>query len=136
MHGMGEGDEPEGLARLRQARERIAAALAGIAQGAEALASRAAEAPNPSELDRLRAELEEERLANAQLEERIRTLRERERERAAAGEDTARAEVARLSAELEAARGEIARLSAEAEARRREVEAVLAELVPLVEEAR
>ena len=114
---VGAGD----LGDLLEARRRIVAAFEGIAAGAEALAARAAEA---DELDRLRAELEEERVVNAQLEERIRALRDRDTGRAAL-----EGEVSRLSAEL-------ASLRAEREAHRGELDAVLAELIPLVEGAR
>lgn len=114
---VGAGD----LGDLLEARRRIVAAFEGIAAGAEALAARAAEA---EELDRLRAELEDERTANAQLEERIRTLRERDGARAALEE-----EVSRL-------RAEVVELRAAREAERSELDAVLSELIPLVEDAR
>jgi hypothetical protein len=109
------------LGDLLEARRRIVAAFEGIAAGAEALAARAAEA---SEIDRLRAEIEEERVVNAQLQERVRALREREAGRAALEEELARA------------RAEIAELRAARDAQRGEIDAVLSELIPLVEEAR
>lgn len=114
---VGAGD----LGDLLEARRRIVAAFEDIAAGAEALAARAAEA---DELDRLRAELEEERVVNAQLQERIRTLRDRDGSRSAL-ED----EVARL-------RAEVVELRAAREAERGELDAVLSELIPLVEDAR
>ena len=114
---VGSGD----LGDLLEARRRIVAAFEDIAAGAEALAARAAEA---EELDRLRQELEEERVVNAQLQERIRALRERESGRAPLEE-----EVSRL-------RRELAELRAQREAERSELDAVLSELIPLVEEAR
>ena len=118
MHGMeADGD---GIARLRGARERMAAAFSAIAAGAGAVAARA-------ELDRLRAELEEERIANAQLQERVRALKERAPDAA---------DSRRLEEELSLARAEIARLREEAARDRDEIEAILRELVPLVEEAR
>jgi predicted nucleic acid-binding Zn-ribbon protein len=127
MHGT-EGNE-DAMARLRAARERVSAALSAIAVGTEALASRAAQAPDPAELDRLRAELDEERTANAQLQERIRALRER----GAGGDDS---QSRQLEQELAQARDEIARLRAAAEREREEIESVLRELAPIVEEAR
>jgi chromosome segregation ATPase len=109
------------LGDLLEARRRIVAAFEGIAAGAEALAARAAEA---DELDRLRAELEEERTVNAQLQERIRALRDRE-----TGRTTLEEEVSRL-------RSELAALMAARDSQRAELDAILAELIPLVEEAR
>ncbi len=109
------------LGDILEARRRIVAAFEGIAAGAEALATVAAQA---AELDRIRAELEDERLANAQLQERIRALREREASRTAQDE-----ELARLQTELND-------LKAARETERGEIDAVLEELIPLVEEAR
>ena len=109
------------LGDLLEARRRIVAAFEGIAAGAEALAARAAEA---EELDRLRAELEEERVVNAQLQERVRSLRDRDSGRAA------------LEGEIERLRAELSDLRAQRETERGELDAVLAELIPLVEEAR
>jgi hypothetical protein len=116
MDDAGLGD----LGDVLEARRRIVAAFEGIAAGAEALAAVAAQA---AELDRLRGELEDERLANAQLQERIRALREREGSRAAQEE-----ELARLRAEL-------ADLRATRDAERGEIDAVLEELIPLIQEA-
>ena len=109
------------LGDLMEARRRIVAAFEGIAAGAEALAACAAEA---EELDRLRADLEEERVVNAQLQERIRSLRDRDTGRAAL-----EGEIARLQGELNA-------LRAAREAEKGELDAILLELIPLVEEAR
>lgn len=114
---VGAGD----LGDLLEARRRIVAAFEGIAAGAEALAARAEKA---DEIDHLRLELEEERVVNAQLQERVRALRDRDQGRAALEE-----EVSRL-------RGEVAELRAEREAEKAEIDAVLSELIPLVEEAR
>ncbi|EYD76243.1 hypothetical protein Rumeso_02167 [Rubellimicrobium mesophilum DSM 19309] len=116
MDDAGLGD----LGDILEARRRIVAAFEGIASGAEALAAVAAQA---AELDRLRGELEDERLANAQLEERVRALREREGSRAT------------LEVELSRLRAELADLKASREAERGEIDAVLSELIPLVEEA-
>jgi septal ring factor EnvC (AmiA/AmiB activator) len=114
---VGAGD----LGDLLEARRRIVAAFEGIAAGAEALAARAADA---DELDRVRAELMDERVVNAQLQERLKVLRDRESGRAALEE-----EIARLRAELTEVR-------AAREADRRELDALLTELLPIVEEAR
>ena len=94
------------LGDVLEARRRIVAAFEGIAAGAEALAAVAAQA---AELDRLRGELEDERLANAQLQERIRALREREGSRADQEEELARlrAELADLKSRRDAEQGEI-----------------------------
>ena len=116
MDDAGLGD----LGDVLEARRRIVAAFEGIAAGAEALAAMAAQA---AELDHLRSELEDERLANAQLQERIRALREREGSRADLEEELARA------------RAELADLKAAREAEQGEIDAVLKELIPLVEEA-
>lgn len=116
MDDAGLGD----LGDVLEARRRIVAAFEGIAAGAEALASVAAQA---SEIERLRAELEEERLVNAQLQERVRALRERE-----AGRSPLEEEIARLRAEM-------ADIRSAREAERGEIDAVLKELIPLVEEA-
>ncbi len=113
----GSGD----LGDLLEARRRIVAAFEGIAGGAEALAAQAATA---ADMERLRAELDDERVVNAQLEERVRALRERETDRAALEE-----EVTRLRAEVET-------LRAARDAERGEIDAVLSELIPIVEEAR
>ena len=113
------------LGDLLEARRRIVAAFEGIAAGAEALAARAAEA---EELERLRAELEDERTVNAQLQERVRALKDR-----GAGQDGGRAA---LEQELAQAHARIQELEAQREADRGELDAVLAELIPLVEEAR
>jgi chromosome segregation ATPase len=116
MDDAGLGD----LGDVLEARRRIVVAFEGIAAGAEALAAVAAQA---SEIERLRTELEEERLVNAQLQERVRALRERDPGRAPLEE-----ELARLRAEM-------ADLRSAREAERGEIDAVLKELIPLVEEA-
>jgi precorrin isomerase len=109
------------LGDLLEARRRIVAAFEGIAEGAEALAAKAALL---TDLDRLRAEVEEERIVNAQLQERVRALRDRENGRLALEE-----EVTRL-------RAEVAELRAARDAERGEIDTVLSELIPIVEEAR
>jgi chromosome segregation ATPase len=108
------------LGDLLEARRRILAAFERIASGAENLSAQALRA---SEIDRLRAELEEERIVNAQLQERVRALRERDTGRAA------------LEDELARARARIAELEAAREAEHQEIDSVLSELIPIVEEA-
>lgn len=115
----GQGD----LQALFEARRRIVTAFEDIAAGTEALASLALarddEAVDPAEVARLREALEEERTANAQLEERLRSLRGRGAE----------------AEELAAARERLAAVEAEEAARAAEIDAVLSELIPLLEEA-
>jgi chromosome segregation ATPase len=113
----GSGD----LGDLLEARRRILAAFERIASGAETLSAQALRA---SEIDRLRAELEEERIVNAQLQERVKALRDRDSGRAA------------LEDELARARSRIAELEAAREADQQEIDSVLSELIPIVEEAR
>ena len=109
------------LGDLLEARRRILAAFERIASGAENLSTQALRA---TEIDRLRAELEEERIVNAQLQERVKALRDRESGRAA------------LEDELARARARIAELEAAREADQHEIDSVLSELIPIVEEAR
>ena len=113
----GSGD----LGDLLEARRRIVAAFEGIAGGAETLAAQAAVA---AEMDRLRAEIVEERTVNAQLQERVRAMRERENSRLALEEEATRL------------RAEVAALKAARDVERGEIDAVLSELIPIVEEAR
>ena len=120
----GQGD----LQALFEARRRIVAAFEDIASGTEALASlvMAQEEPeaDPPEVARLRAELDEERTANAQLEERVKVLRER-----------GGAEAGEVREALAAATGRLAAIEAEDAARRAEIDSILAELIPLLEDA-
>lgn len=121
------------LQAFYDARRRIIASFEDIATGTEALVtlaySRDAEAnedrADPEEVARLQALLDEERVANAQLEERVRALRERQ-----TAEGPAHA-----STEMEAARARIAELESAEAVRLAELDAVLAELIPLLEEA-
>ncbi len=119
----GQGD----LRDLFEARRRIVAAFEDIAAGTEALASYALARDEAqvdlAEVTRLREALEEERTANAQLEERVRALRER------GGSAEA------VESELAAARGRLAELESREGARAAEIDAVLSELIPLLEEA-
>lgn len=87
--GMNQMDELE--SRLTAALEKIGAGLDAMSAAAEARGRAAAEAEarpapepaapdveaDPEELERLRTELDEERLANAQLEARVKALKER-----------------------------------------------------------
>lgn len=59
------------MSQIDELQARITAALDRIAQGLE---TRPAAAADPEEASKLREQLEEERLANAQLQERIRAL--------------------------------------------------------------
>lgn len=128
---IGQGD----LEDILEARRRIVAAFEGIAADSEALAQHLAEAPDPAELDRLRAAIEEERVVNAQLSERNRVLHERAgHERA--GASAADGRVADLEQGLARAREEVAGHEARRAAERAEMDEVLAELIPLIEEAR
>lgn len=76
-----QGDEDTGqdMDDFAELESRITAALDRIGQGLEALAR---PAPPPemdtTEIDRLNAALEDERTANAQLEERVRAIREKQ----------------------------------------------------------
>ena len=132
---------------------RISAALERIARGVTAQAAAASTAPMAVMVpevqveypDDLPAALDEERMANAQLQERLRV----QVEKAQADRSRLDAEVERLTAELDAARMDLAALRDGAsdlateldslKALRRqdadEVEAVLAALTPLIEEA-
>lgn len=123
----GQGD----LQGLLEAHRRIFAAFEGIAEGTEALALLAAQstlAPvpliSPDEVERLRSEIDEERMANAQLVERVRALKEREESRVAA-----------LEGDLGEAQAKITALEAARSADRAEIEAILSALTPLIAEA-
>ncbi|MCL3882850.1 hypothetical protein [Marivita sp. GX14005] len=88
------------MTQIDDLQHRITAALDRVAQGVARIEARAAEAspapagqasePDAEEVSRLREALEEEKLANAQLEERVRKLRETHRQEL----DAARAEAA------------------------------------------
>lgn len=67
------------MSDLAEYERRISAALEKIGAGVEALAKPAPDQGDAeAEVARVRAELEDEKVANAQLEERIRTLKERQ----------------------------------------------------------
>jgi len=91
-----------------QAEARITAALERIKQGLEALpqAAPAASAPEADgpDVSALQAKLDEERTANAQLEERVKVLKERQDGKLAeleAAVETGRARSARMDRELQ-----------------------------------
>lgn len=134
-------DEQSGQADLQalfEMRRRMVAAFEDIAMGVEALASQlvnqsedgASAGSGPQEpgdlgeVARLREALEEERTANAQLEERVRVLHARGEGRAEAAE-----------ADLSQARERAAAAAAAESTRAAELDAVLSELIPLLEEA-
>ena len=73
------------MSQIEELQQRITAALDRIGQGLELAASGAGGA-DPAEMDALREALDEEKLANQQLEERVRTLREREETQRVAAE--------------------------------------------------
>jgi chromosome segregation ATPase len=112
---------------------RISAALARIGSGIEALATSGAAPPSDegapmadeaaaAEIARLAEALDEEKMANAQLSERLRVVRERDAE-ARAGLEAKLAEVTSELAALRSARAEEAA----------EVAAIVAALDPIVE---
>lgn len=92
---------------------RITAALERIGMGLDGLERIDPNRPDPAEIDGLREALESERTANAQLNERVKAIRERQETQVArldrrAQEMTERAE--QLEVELERLRGVNARL--------------------------
>lgn len=120
---------------LEAARARIAAAFEAIASHAARLASEpsapATQPDTPGSLGRAEAEiarltmlLDDERMANSQLEARLRAIKAREDER-----------LAGVEAELAEARDRIDALTAERAELRAEVEAVLGALDPILAEA-
>ena len=94
------------MSQIEELESRITAALDRIAKGVDTLD--AGSGADPEELARVKAELEDERLASAQLEERIKVLHERQ--------DGKLAEMAAKAAEqagmLERLDGELQRLRA------------------------
>lgn len=102
------------MTQIDELQHRITAALDRVAQGVVRLEERAAEAASavptapeidPEEVAKLREALEEEKLANAQLEERVRKLHETHRQEL----EAAKAEAA-ATAPAEAASIEVAKL--------------------------
>lgn len=100
------------MSQIADLEHRITAALDRVSQGVEKIEARTAQAPpasppepqaDPGELAQLREALEEEKLANAQLEERLRKLRERHRDELAAAQQAAQAQPSGESGSGEAA---------------------------------
>lgn len=97
------------MTQIDELERRITAAMDRIGQGVEALASAAPAAPaepqvDPEEVDKLKTALEEERLANAQLEERVKAIREKQDSKVSALEVQAEAQresLAKLDDELQ-----------------------------------
>ncbi|HHS89615.1 MAG TPA: hypothetical protein ENJ26_04525 [Rhodobacteraceae bacterium] len=85
------------MSDVHELEKRLSAALDRIAKGLSAVAPVAAGAPDPAELERLRETLETERNANAQLEQRVLAIKEKQEKLVASME----AEVNRLRAEVE-----------------------------------
>lgn len=88
---------------IAELERRITAALDRAAQGLERLGGASADA---GELESMKTELEAERVANAQLEERVRAIKEKQETTVAALE----AEVLRLKDALRARDGEVQRM--------------------------
>jgi len=82
---------------------RIMAALDRIGKGLDALSADGGKADS-TEAEKLRRELEDEKLANAQLEERVKALKQRLEEAEAASKDAARADAEAEAAHTEALR--------------------------------
>ena len=113
---------------IAELERRISAALARIDRGIEGLAA-AAPDPGPAagaeaEIARLSEALDEERMANVQLAERLRVVKSREVEARAA-----------LEAKLAEVTAELANLRAARAEEAAEVAAIIAALAPIVEEA-
>lgn len=101
------------MSDIAELERRIIVALERIGQGLEGLERIDPGRPDPAELESLREALEAERTANAQLNERVKAIRERQETQVArldqrAQEMTARAE--RLEAEVERLRAVNGRL--------------------------
>ncbi len=113
---------------IAELERRITAALERITRGVDTLGAAASEAAAPAEdsaeITRLTEALDEERMANAQLNERLRVIRDREAEARAGLE----AKIAQLTAELEALHASRAEAVAE-------MDDILTALTPLIEEA-
>ena len=127
------------MQEIAELEKRITAALERIGRGLEGMAVAPAEPPSAmlpeSDFARLNDALEEERMANAQLAERLRVHRDREAALAAElAELTARvqAEAAERDAERDA---ELSGLRAERAGEAAELADILSALNPLIEEA-
>ncbi|QFT63215.1 hypothetical protein [Roseivivax sp. THAF30] len=88
--------------RIASALDRIARGVEGLGAAGDGEVSAAPEAAASEELTALQAALEDERIANAQLEERVRAIREKQD-----------SEVAKLRAEAEEARAALAGLDSD-----------------------
>jgi hypothetical protein len=98
------------MGQIAELEQRIATAFARIAAGVEALEARPApEAPvaDQGELTRLQAALDEERMAHAQLSERLKTTRDQD----AKAQTALKAEVSTLTRQLDAQSLDMQRLS-------------------------
>lgn len=130
--------------RITAALERIGRAVTLAAPGdAPAAAPRAAVAPENLAPEQLAGALDEERMANAQLTERLRVLHEREAaERQLVVDEMAQIKTAHASevqdylAQIAALTREITALQAERRAEAEEITDIVAALNPLIEEAR
>ena len=123
---------------------RLPAALERIGKGIELLSDQPAEAPAAPEppqedpaTEALKAALEDERMANAQLQERVAMLRRKAEEGAAESR-----KLAEVQADKEAVEEAYAKLQAEYEtlkeaqaSDREELESILSAMQPLLEEA-
>lgn len=112
VHPTGTRDGQHNMTDISELQARLTAALDRIGTGVEALGDSGAGGNDTGEVEALRAQLDEERTANAQLEERVRSIREKQ--------DTTvgrfSAEVERLTAALaaqEEAASKLARANAE-----------------------
>lgn len=119
------------MQEIAELERRITAALERIGRGVDILAAPPAAPPSAmlpeSDFARLNDALEEERMANAQLAERLRV--HRDREAALAGQ------LAELTARFEAQAAELAGLREERAGEAAELADILSALNPLIEEA-
>ncbi len=135
--------------RLTAALERIGRGIEGIRQETGAPVPRADDdegAELPFGADEIRAALNEERMANAQLHERVRVLRDKEAAERQHHADTVAAlqdelqdeakATAILRAQIESLVQELASLRAERRAEADQITDIVAALNPLIEEAR
>ncbi|MGI9388737.1 MAG: hypothetical protein ACR2O1_01665 [Boseongicola sp.] len=94
------------MSDISELERRITAALDRAGQAMDSLAAGSSSEPVESDGGDLAAELEAERMANAQLEERVRAIKEKQETNVTGLE----AEVARLRASLESRDGELQRI--------------------------
>ncbi|MBD0864672.1 MAG: hypothetical protein GDA36_03215 [Rhodobacteraceae bacterium] len=93
------------MIQIDELQARISAAIERIGAGMDQLAEQAAAVPGPADPDVLRA-LEDERIANAQLEERLRALKAKHVQESAALHEITRLDSAK-DAELQLLRSEV-----------------------------